>query len=257
MAGKNSPKKSTGSSVRVAAFAALFLLGCTGAGKRAADPLAAALATADEAWESRAATGNVDVAERAYAALLATWSEEGRVLWRLSRVAWSRALLTPADASIWHEAGREYAMRCLVATPQFGELVYLIGDRVTDVALAEIPVEAGPCAVYAAAHTVALTRRRGPGAALDLADVDPLLSAAERIAPGTEAALAAWTDGNQAFLLGELVEARAALRTAAETAPGQHFYRLDALALFPDMVNLPEGDDPVWALENAVSRPAP
>lgn len=235
------------------AVAVLGLGACSGAAKKTVDPLAAALTKADEAWESRAAAGNVEVAEKAYAALLAKWSEEGRVLWRLSRVAWSRALITPLDASIWHEAGREYAMRCLVATPTFGESVYLMGDRLTDASLAEIPEQAAPCAVYAAAHTVALTRRRGPGAALDLADVAPLLAVAERLSPGTEAALAAWTAGNLAFQTGALVEARAGLRTAAETAVGQQFYREDALVLFPDMANLPEGNDPTWALENAAS----
>lgn len=241
----------------LATLAAAGLVACTGAAKRTADPLVAALATADKTWESRATTGSVDAAERAYAALLATWSEEGRVLWRLSRVAWSRALIAPVDASIWHEAGREYAMRCLVATPEFGESVYLIGDRLTATALAEIPPETSSCAVYAAAHTAALARSRGVGAALDLADVGPLLAAAERVSPGTEAALAAWTTGNLAFQSGALVEARAALRLAAESAVGQRFYRTDALALFPDMANLPEGNDPVWALENGVAELPP
>ena len=175
----------------------------------------------------------------------------------MSRVAFSRALLAPAQAATWHEAGREYAMRCLVANPTFGESVYQAGDRLTANALAVLPGDLVPCMVFAAAHTGALVQGRGPGAALDLADVTPLLEAAQRLDPSAEAALAAWAKSTEAFAKGNLVDARAAARRAVDLEPGLDFYRHEALAKFPDLVNLPVGADAEWVLENAAGQLPP
>ena len=181
--------------------AAVFALALWGAGGCApkvpgdVDPFVAALASADARWEARSATGNVDEAERAYTALLAERPQSGDVLWRLSRLYWSRAWIDPGQAETWHEVGREQALRCLAADPGIADAITRQGDRLDAgrVAAASVPAE---CAALAASHVAALADLRGAGAALDLEDVDALL-AAPRPATPEVAALGRWADGVQ------------------------------------------------------------
>lgn len=237
---------------------ALLLASCTPATRRVIDPFDASLAAADLVWESRAAAGSVDEAERKYVALLVERSQSGAVLWRMARVAWSRALISPSTAAIWHEAGREYAMRCLTAEGVMSESVYRIGDRMDPAVIQALPTSMAPCLVYAAAHTVALARVRGPGALLDMDDVGPLLGG-NLGELGDEAALSAWARGHAAEASGDTVAGRRELHLAVSLAPGQRFFRESATVLFPDL----EGEwptfdaDPRWALENGKNTTTP
>lgn len=213
------------------------------------DSFAAALRAADARWEARATEGTVDGAERAYTALLAERPTSPDVLWRLSRVAWSRSWIDAGNAETWHEVGREYALRCLLEDPGVRDAVAAHGDRL-DAALveaAEVPPE---CAALGAAHLVALARLRGPGAALDLEDVQALLAAPDP-AGAVELALAEWAEG--AVPGADPDRSRAHLRRAAERAAGLPWFRAEAVRTWPDLAEaLPTAPpDPAWALETA------
>ncbi len=227
----------------------LPILGSCKRASRAPDPFGEAVAAADKVWAARASTGSVDAAERAYTALLAQRPTAGAVLWRLSRVAWSRAMIEPARAAKWHEVGRELALRCVAAAEPVAEGLLVRGDRLgPPVVLDEAPA---PCRVYAAAHVVGLVYMRGPGAALDLEDAAPLLAG---LPEGVEPAVQGWTSARLRLLQGaEPAAAREAMRQAVAAEPGVRFYRAEAMLAFPDLDGSlpPLLDDPRWALENA------
>lgn len=234
---------------------ALLLGGCPAHAPRAADSFGASLSAADEVWSARAASGGVDAAESAYAALFGMRPESAELLWRLSRAAWSRALIDPDNAQTWHEVGREYAMRCVMTDPGVAATVAKRGDRLDNAMLASatLPSE---CLVFAGAHVVALVEARGAGARLDLEDSEPLLAMA---APDTTAEPAAreWAAGRWLTLSGVTPDAaRAHLLAAATLAPGVRFYRDAALQSFPDLADTlaPFTPEPAWALENHEAR---
>jgi hypothetical protein len=232
--------------VALAALSALYLGGCRPRPSRV-DEFGEAVAAADTLWAARSGSG-LEAAERAYTALLAERPNASAVLWRLSRVAWSRAMIEPARAATWHEVGREYALRCVAGDPSVAAALLDVGDRLTPpVTVAEAPPG---CRVFGAAHVVALVAARGPGAALDLEDAAPLL---DGVTVDADPAAAAWAAGKLRVLRGvESGEAREALVRAVTAAPGVRFYREEALAAFPDLDGgLPAfTPDPAWTLEN-------
>ncbi len=239
---------------------ALFALtACIGHRTGEHDPFATALAAADLRWAARAETGSVDEAERAYRALLAQRPDSGEVLWRLARVEWSRALIDPANASTWHEAGRQEALACIAADPALADWLAHQGDRLTTEVLtaAHMPAQ---CLVYGAAHVVRWVELRGAGAALDLEDAAPLLEVAASTAPTVEPALREWAAARVSVLSGGAPSAaRAHFRAAVEAEPGLHFFRVDAADAFPDLTDAlpspPETD--AWALENGAAPVSP
>ena len=222
--------------------------GCKPPG-READRFGEAIAAADLVWERRAEAGTLDDAERAYTALLAERPQAGAVLWRLSRMAWSRAMMEPARALRWHEVGREYALRCVGSTTAVAAVTQSLGDRLSP----PVPVGAAPlgCRVYGGAHVLGLVRARGPGSDLDLEDAEPLLAGLDET---VEPAVGGWAAGTLRVLQGrDSAAARDALLSAVAAAPGVAFYRREALSAFPDVDgSLPRfTPDPAWALENA------
>lgn len=231
-------------------FAGLLLAagGCKRA-RPAVDTFGEGVAAADREWARRAEAGGLDAAERAYTALLAERPTAGAVLWRLSRVAWSRVMMEPARAAFWHEVGRELALRCVAATPEVAEGILVVGDRLTPpVVVTGAPA---PCRAYAAAHIVGLVRARGPGATLDLEEVGPLLA---ELPSEVEPAVRGWAAGQYHVLRDEEPSAaREALTIAAAASPGVGFYRAEAVRAFPDLdATLPGTvNDARWALENA------
>lgn len=216
---------------------------------RAPDAFGEAVAAADRVWAARAETGSVDPAERAYTALLAERPTAAAVLWRLSRVAWSRSMIEPARAAKWHEVGREFALRCVAVAEPVAEVLLLRGDRLgPPLVLDEAPA---PCRVYGAAHIVGLVAARGPGAALDLEDASPLLA---DVPEGVEPAVQAWARARLRLLQGaEPAAAREAMGRAVAAEPSVRFYRAQATLAFPDLDGSlpPFQPDARWALENA------
>jgi hypothetical protein len=246
--------------VRALVLLSLALAACATAARKERDPFGTAMRAGDRLWGARPTAG-MDAASKAYEAMLVRWKEDGRVLARLAEIAWSRAMVNPDDAATWHAAGREYAMRCVIGSPQAAEVLFRVGDRVVPELLATVDAAHAGCLVWAAAHTSALVADRGPGAALDLADVGPLLHRAVELAPEVEPALRAWTEGRAASLdpRGDPTTARARMREAIALAPGIAWYRATYAATFPDVTDAWEGyvPDPVWAAENAVLAPPP
>ncbi|GDX78513.1 hypothetical protein LBMAG42_03240 [Deltaproteobacteria bacterium] len=229
----------------------LLLGGCAAHAPRTPDTFGASLAAADEEWGARAKSGNLEAAERTYSALLGVRAESPDALWRLSRVAWSHALIDPDNAQTWHEIGREYALRCVMTDPGVAAAVAKRGDRLDSAMLASatLPSE---CLVFGGAHVVALVEARGAGAKLDLEDGDPLLGMA---VPETtmEPATREWAIGRWLTITGATPSAaRAHLVAAAKLAPGVRFYRDAALQSFPDLADTfaPFTPEPAWALEN-------
>ena len=214
-----------------------------------ADSFAAQIAAADLVWEARANAGGLDVSERAYTALLAQRPDSPDVLWRLARSALSRRLIDRDNAATWYEVGREHALRCLSADEGISAAIARSGDRFDPevVRVASVPPE---CAALAAANVVGLARLRGSGSALDLEDAAALVHAASP-SGAVEAAWQRWAIGMLA-LTTDVVASRAALRMAAELAPGLAFFREAAVEAFPDLDGvLPRATaDPAWALEN-------
>lgn len=212
-----------------------------------ADSFVAAIAAADRVWEDRAASGGLEVSERAYTVLLAERPDSPDVRWRLARAALSRRLIDGDNAAMWHEIGREHALRCLSADVGIVEGIARTGDRLLPemVRAAVVPPE---CAALAAAHVVGLARARGLGSALDLEDAVALL-AAPAPAGGVERAWQRWAAGTLAT---DVVASRAALREAVQLAPGVLFFREAAVRAFPDLDGVlpPATPDPAWALEN-------
>ncbi len=237
------------------ALLGLLLGGCPAHTTRSPDAFEASLVAADEVWSARATAGGVDAAERAYTALLGARPESPEVLWRLSRAAWSRALIDPENALTWHEVGREYAMRCVMTDPGVAAAVAKRGDRLDNAMLANavLPTE---CLVFGGAHVVALVEARGAGARLDLEDADSLLGMAVP-ETNTEPAPREWAVGRMFTLSGLTPDAaRAHLLVATTLAPGVRFYRDAALQSFPDLADTlpPFTPEPAWALENHEAR---
>ena len=230
----------------------LWLAGCVAHHRAPADPFAGALSAADEAWGHRAESGGLDAAERAYTALLAERPGAPEVLWRLARLQWSHALIDPAHAGEWHEAGREFALRCVAADPALAEALATAGDRLSTATLA-ISTAPAQCLVFGAAHIVALVEARGPGAALDLEDALPLAARAAQAGPAVEPALRSWALGRAGVLMGSNPgESRDAMRTAVALAPGLRFFRDEAVSAFPDLAESFDAFVPApgWTLEN-------
>ncbi len=233
-------------------IAILLVVACAPKAARQKDPVITALAAADRQWAQRSTVG-IDAAEMAYTTLLARWPGEPRVWGRLARTAWSRALVNPADARAWHEAGREQAMRCLLRDGRLEEAVIRGGDHLDDDVLEGIKGRDSACLVYAAAHTVMLVRLRGEGAMLDLGDVPPLVARAEALGEA-EPALRRWTAASELMIRGaEPSRARVLHAEAVALAPGQAFYAAEALRAFPDLAGtLPDSvPDTEWQIENA------
>lgn len=162
------------------------------------DPIEALLREGDAAWAERATLGSFDPAVAAWQEAVGRAPGDRRPRGRLARAEWSRGIVVGAGAALQHfEAGRELGTSCLMLTPGAVPRVEAAGWELTVAVMSGAPpLDWDPaCLVWTAVNTVETVRERGPGAALELVRMDPVIRRALALAPPELVGFASYAAG--------------------------------------------------------------
>lgn len=239
----------------------LAATGCASRRLGSSDPDADQMRAANRLFEARGA----DPAK--LGAAIDAWMAIGvpdnpDVLARLSRAWWVRSLAEPEAARAHLETGEELGWACLLTFPAFEASAGVAGFHVPTEAVATLGREAVPCLVWTVVNGLDLVELRGPGAALELGSLGPLVRRIRTLAPAAEAGFGAWAAARYRVATAqdaERDEARGMFEEAIAASPNMLLFRTSYAEAFPDVRNAvlpgPARPDPdPFAIENGSAK---